>query len=177
MVNWGSILSSLLHQDRAKIFLSFNWGFLVCCHCHSQAVDFLSSKSGIFKEKALGTHPHVVPWIPGSRTGLPFSLHLSYIHTCSVVSSCMQLHTARQAALSMGLSQQECWSGLSFPPPGDLPDPGIERVSPLAPALQADSFSFFSINSLILFNSRRRPRSMILWLSCTSLCRYIESFH
>ena len=91
MVNWESILSSLFHQDRAKIFLSFNWGFLVCCHCHSQAVDFLSSKSGIFKEKSPGTHPYVVPWIPGSWTSFPFSLHLSYIHMCSVASNYMQL--------------------------------------------------------------------------------------
>ena len=33
---------------------------------------------------------------------------------------------ARQAPLSMGFSRQECWSGLPFPPPGDLPQPGIE---------------------------------------------------
>ena len=33
---------------------------------------------------------------------------------------------ARQAALSMGFSRQEYWSGLPFPSPGDLPDPGIE---------------------------------------------------
>ena len=38
-----------------------------------------------------------------------------------------------------GLSQQEYWSGLLFPPPGDLPDPGIEPSSPAAPAWQADS--------------------------------------
>ena len=43
---------------------------------------------------------------------------------------------ARQAPLSMGFSRQECWSGLLFPSPGDLPDPGTE---PGSPALQADS--------------------------------------
>ena len=43
---------------------------------------------------------------------------------------------ARQAPLSMGFSRQEHWSGLPFPPLGDLPDPGIE---PRSPALQADS--------------------------------------
>ena len=32
--------------------------------------------------------------------------------------------------LSMGLSEKEYWSGLLFPPPGDLPDPGIEPESP-----------------------------------------------
>ena len=43
---------------------------------------------------------------------------------------------AYQASLSMGFSRQVCWSGLPFPSPGDLPNPGIE---PRSPALQADS--------------------------------------
>ena len=55
--------------------------------------------------------------------------------------SCIQLYVilwtvALQAPLSMGFSKQEYWGGLPFPPPGDLPDPGIELWSP---ALQADS--------------------------------------
>ena len=44
-----------------------------------------------------------------------------------------------QAALSMGLSRQEYWSELPFPPPGDLPEPGIEPASLASPALPADS--------------------------------------
>ena len=36
---------------------------------------------------------------------------------------------ARQVPLFMGFSRQEYWSGLPFPPPGDLPDPGIEFES------------------------------------------------
>ena len=44
---------------------------------------------------------------------------------------------AHHAPLSMGLSRQEYWSGLPFPSPGALPDPGIE---PESPALKADSF-------------------------------------
>ena len=43
---------------------------------------------------------------------------------------------AYQAPLSMGFFRQEDWSGLPFPPPGDVPKPGIE---PGSPALQADS--------------------------------------
>ena len=44
---------------------------------------------------------------------------------------------AHQAPLSLGFSWQEkYWSGLPFPPPGDLPDPGIKHASP---AFQADS--------------------------------------
>ena len=41
-----------------------------------------------------------------------------------------------QAPLSMGLSRQEYWSGFPCPPPGDLPNPGVE---PRSPAWQADS--------------------------------------
>ena len=37
---------------------------------------------------------------------------------------------AYQASWSVGFSRQEYWSGLPFPSPGDLPDPGIEPVSP-----------------------------------------------
>ena len=37
--------------------------------------------------------------------------------------------TARQAPPSMGFSRQEYWSGLPFPPPGDLPNPGIKPTS------------------------------------------------
>ena len=44
--------------------------------------------------------------------------------------------TAHQAPLSMGFSRQEYCSGLPFPPPGDLPDSGIEPQSPVS---QADS--------------------------------------
>ena len=43
---------------------------------------------------------------------------------------------ACQAPLSLKFSKREYWSGLPFPSPGDLPDPGIE---PGSPALQADS--------------------------------------
>ena len=57
-----------------------------------------------------------------------------------VAKSCLTLVTpwtvAHQAPLPMGFSRQEYWSGLPFPSPGDLPDPGIE---PRSPALQADS--------------------------------------
>ena len=38
-----------------------------------------------------------------------------------------------------GISQEEYWSGLPFPPPGDLPDPGIEPTSLTSPALAGSS--------------------------------------
>ena len=58
-----------------------------------------------------------------------------------VAKSCLTLvipgTVTCQAPPSLGLSKQEYWSGLPFPSPGDLPDPGIEPVSP---ALQENDF-------------------------------------
>ena len=45
---------------------------------------------------------------------------------------------AHQVPLSIGFSRQEYWSRLTFPPPGDRPNPGTEPTSPLSPILQAD---------------------------------------
>ena len=57
--------------------------------------------------------------------------------SCSVVSDSLQPPWAigHQALLSMEVSRQEYWSGLPFPSPGALPEPGIQ---PRSPALQAD---------------------------------------
>ena len=61
---------------------------------------------------------------------------------CAQSLSCVRLFVtpwtvAHQSPLSIGiLSRQEHWSELSCPPPGDLPNPGIE---PRSPALQSDS--------------------------------------
>ena len=47
---------------------------------------------------------------------------------------------ACQTPPSLGFPRQEYWSGLLFPSPGDLPDPGkIEPMCPVSPALQVDS--------------------------------------
>ena len=69
-----------------------------------------------------------------------FELELIYIICMcvfSVVSDSVQPQTvARQVSLTLEFSWQEHWSRLSFPAPGDLPDPGIK---PKSPALQTDS--------------------------------------
>ena len=44
---------------------------------------------------------------------------------------------AHQTPLSIGLSQQECCSGVLFPTPEALPDPGIKPLSPVSPALES----------------------------------------
>jgi len=51
--------------------------------------------------------------------------------------------------MSMGFSRQECWSGLPIPPPEDLPNLGIEPVSNVSPAWQADYLSLNHLGSPI----------------------------
>ena len=54
------------------------------------------------------------------------------VSACSAVPNSLQPHGLRpvHASLSMGFSRQEHWSGLPFPSPWDLPDPGMEPTSP-----------------------------------------------
>ena len=60
---------------------------------------------------------------------------------CHFTGTCLgagplQVH---QASLSLGVSRQEYWSGLPFPPPRDLPSLRMEPGSPVSPELQVDS--------------------------------------
>ena len=67
-----------------------------------------------------------------------------HVHGCqvaSVTSNSLLWTVAHQAPLSMGFSRQEYWSGLPFPPPRDLPNPGIESMFPVSPALAGGFFT------------------------------------
>ena len=69
--------------------------------------------------------------------------YLPYMRVCAVTSvmsdSAIPWTVARQAPLSTGFPKREYWSGLPFPPPRDLPDPGMKLASLAAPAL-ADGY-------------------------------------
>ena len=54
---------------------------------------------------------------------------------------------AHQAPLSMGFSKQEYWNELPFPPPGDLPNPGIEPLSLYLLLWHVDSLSMSHLGS------------------------------
>ena len=62
-------------------------------------------------------------------------ISLCFVHVCAQLLNCVRLFAtpwtvAYQAPPSMGFLRQEYGSGLPFPSPGDLPDPGIEQASP-----------------------------------------------
>ena len=69
------------------------------------------------------------------------------VFSCSVVSTLLQPYgllqprRACQAPLSMGFPRQAYWSGLPFPTPGDLPNPGIELTCLASPALAGRFFT------------------------------------
>ena len=59
------------------------------------------------------------------------------MHAQSCMTLCNPMDCSLSESLSMEFLRQEYWSGLPFPPPGALPDPGIEPVSSATPMLQA----------------------------------------
>ena len=76
---------------------------------------------------------------------------------------------AHQAPLFMGFFRQERWSGLLFPPPGNLPDPGIKCTSPASLALQADSFTVEPTTAMIIISEVGLPSE--LFKHWVSVCR------
>ena len=94
--------------------------------------------------RKISLHLHIFPArILGSDCGVEWQ---SWDLRCTCVLSCIQFFAtpwtvAHQAPLSMEFSRQEYWSGLPFPSPGDLPDPGTEPTSPVSPALAGGFFT------------------------------------
>ena len=79
-----------------------------------------------------------------------------------------------QAPLSMGFFRQEYWSGLPFPSPEDLLDPGIE---PMSPAWQVDSLPLSHLGSpqrsLVMIKVTYEFNNMILWrIPLAGLCDF-----
>ena len=74
--------------------------------------------------------------IPDLATGssfswLPCPLHTNWLQSCLTLCNPMNC-TADYSPLSMKFPRQDYWNGLPLPPPGDLPDPGIEPESYIA---------------------------------------------
>ena len=90
------------------------------------------------------SHSRLGPWPSMTNlASLNFSHWFSWVLSCmctkslqSCLTLCNPMDCSQSAPLFMGFFRQKYWSGLPCPPPGDVPDPGIESVSP---ALQVDS--------------------------------------
>ena len=68
---------------------------------------------------------------------------------------------ASQTPLSMEVSRQEYWSGLPFPSPGNLPDPGIKPASPASPALAGGFFTTAPAGKPLTYT--KRVLTTIFW--------------
>ena len=77
----------------------------------------------------------------GQRGTLEWSMRISAQSVSHVWLFVTPWTVAHWTPLSMGFSRQEYWSGLPFPSPGDLPDPGIELESLTSPALEGRFFT------------------------------------
>ena len=88
------------------------------------------------------------PWTVHTRRRMSMCVLRAFcVHVCaqSYPTLCDPTDVARQAHLAMDFPRQEYWSGRPFPPPGDLPDPGIK---PPSPVLQAHSSPRSHLGSL-----------------------------
>ena len=74
-------------------------------------------------------------------------INLYFLYTCAKsLQFCLTLFNSMDSSpLPMGFSRQEYWRGFPFPPPGDLPDPGIELTSLISTALTGEFFTVSAI--------------------------------
>ena len=117
---WLSVSSALSLQPPL-------WNWMVLC-----VLLFLKNVRKIRTEEEgregwLSASSAIIPATYSGDGGLVTKLYLTLVTPWTI---------AGKASLSMGFSRQEHWSGLPFPPPGDLPHPGLKSASS---ALQEDS--------------------------------------
>ena len=112
-----------------------------------QHIDSISHLDPILRDAILWSQSH-------RRTKLTFIEYwLCAVCMCVLVAQMVWLFAtpwiiAHQASLSMGFPRQESWSGLPFPSPGDLPDPGTENSCVLH--WQVDSLPLSHQGSLLI---------------------------
>ena len=89
--------------------------------------------------------------------------------TQSCLTLCDPLDCSHQAPLSMGFPRQKYWSGLPFPSPGILPDPGAETTSL---ALQTESLPLGHLGSLCWLHTHLQLLCLLIWFISVSLCSF-----
>ena len=144
--NWNPGLQDLVKSRQAS------WSFIFALPCASASFSFLVCQSPQHRRKwpQIWIYMSQDPVTAGESIFLCFSLSIPnswvriFVHPCvcvhaqllSRVRLCATLRTkAHQAPLSMGFPWQEYWSGLPFPSPGHLPNPGINPASLASSAL------------------------------------------
>ena len=112
---------------------------------------------------------YMYDWVPLLSTwnyhNFVHQLYMLVTQSCPIL--CNPWTIANQVLLSIELSRKEYWSGLSFPSPGDLPNPGIE---PRSPTLQADSLPSEPPGKLIFLIRYQLISNSVQFTSVTQSC-------
>jgi len=86
------------------------------------------------------------------------------MNTIALANTCQSIiHVQLFVTPWTGFPRQEYWSGLPFPPSGDIPDPGIKSASPMSPALQVDSLPLSQWESPQTLVSHHVTTDSFLW--------------
>ena len=133
--------------------------------------------------------PGVLQFMGSQRVGHDWATELNWVSSTQCYSyllflcmhayvlsgfSCVPLFVTPMAPLSMGFSSQEYRSGLPFPPPGNLPNPGIKPMSLLTPALASGFFTISATWEALLFLNLWLNHSLFLSLL---LCIFLILLH
>ena len=107
----------------------------------STAGETSGAQSGSWEQERPPVFPGGHVWVFRTRADLPVRVcvRANSLQSCPTLWDPMTI--ALQVPLSMGFSRQEYWSGLPCPPPGDLPDPGIQPAFLASPALVVEFFT------------------------------------
>ena len=120
--------------------------------CYSKGYYFTSTQihfcmffcfpSNTLKAQSLTLPPPLPPAIWAPYLGFSLSCRKLLFSLSAMSDSFATLWTVvHQVLLSMGFPRQEYWNGLPYPPPGDLPNPGIKPELPVSPALSGRFFT------------------------------------
>ena len=138
---WNSVLSHWLKKKKKMTFKQEQTIILLLCFLNLRICGYFKASEEdcwIYKKKNDKSETERTP----TGQHLCFSEVLApwVFCACLVASnSCDPMDCSPPGSSVHGFSRQEYWSGLLFPIPRDLPDPGIKPSSPVSPALQADS--------------------------------------
>ena len=141
--------SSLSNSSISSSIIMSRGDKRITLHCHSVSL-FWNNYQNVHNPVILIKNIHYFYFMKVMPMGQCNDPHQNYLMKSSCVHAKSLSHVwlfmaswtvARQPPLSMGFSRQESWSGLPCPPPGDLPDPGIETISLTSPALAGGFFT------------------------------------
>ena len=101
-------------------------------------------------------------------------INTMFVLSFSVVSDSLKprgLYVARQAPLSLGFPRQEDWKVLPFPSAGDLPNPGIEPMSPASSALAGRFFTCEAIRETHIYTLASQVKNIYTYkLNYVAVC-------